>query len=851
MPQSAIFRLVPVNRLRLTLAAIAMLLCGVWIGILAFDLMRKIERESDARSDNMQWTLNQVDVELLQLILAIEEARLQPASLGDVRLRFDVFYSRSITLKDSAAFAVLHQDAGFGLSLLHLQDFVNRFVPLVDGPDTDLLQGLAQMSATAHTLSREAHQIALTGVSTFAKETDQERAALKSLLVKVGLLTTLLVATLAALVVILLWLYRGNRRGAAVNLAMLSRLDAIVTTALDAVITLDAGGRIVDFNAAASATFGCTRAEAIGSMMSDLVAAGPEGDAPFQPGVVPAISGQGRVRITARHKGGPTFPAELAVTRAMSDHGPLYVAFLRDLSVYDANEQALVKARDDALAGEKAKADLLVVMSHEIRTPLNGMIGTIELLETTDLQPQQREYLRIMETSGKLLMHHVNDVLDIARLDSGKSPLSLGPVDLAALVAEVLDNQAPNARANGNHLTLIPPPDGRSLVIGDPAQLRQVLLNLVGNAVKFTHDGRISVAIAHQGPAGPTEITVTDTGIGIAPADFDRIFEDFVTLDTSYARRASGTGLGLGIVRRIVARMGGTLSVDSQQGEGSRFRMRLPLPILDRTADSTPLSPVGTHPAAAALRILVVEDTDFSRLIVRDMLLREGHDVVEAEDGAEGIRLAAERRFDLILMDISMPHTDGLQATRAIRTGPGASRATPIVALTAHALSQETERFRAGGMQHILVKPITRETLRATIAAVQNGTNLSPVPARPDPVAAPLLNRTVLDDLIADLGPDRAHGLLTRFLVETGTSIDQLVAGPVLAQLAEVHRLEGSSGMFGAQALHLRLSQIETLCKSGRTAAAQAALTDLTALWHDTEQAYRSALPLPQASSLR
>ena len=852
MPQSAIFRL-PVNRLRLTVAAVVMVACGVWIGVLALDLMGKIDRESDARSDNMQWTLNQVDVELLQMILAIDEAKLHPGKLDEVRLRFDVFYSRTTTLKDSGAFRILHLNAEFAQSIVRLREFVTRYAPLIDGPDNDLRQQLEAMSTTAQGLSREAHQIALTGVSAFAAESDQERQGLELLLVKVGLLTLLLVAMLAASVVMLLWLYRGNRQRAAENLATLSRLNAIVATALDAVITLDASGRIVDFNAAASATFGYGRSEAMGSMMADLVASDSEGEVPFQPGTTPHISGQGRVRITAHHKNGEIFPAEIAVTDANSDHGPLYVVFLRDLSAQIAAETALVKARDDALAGEKAKADLLVVMSHEIRTPLNGMIGTIELLDTTDLQPHQREYLRIMEASGNLLMHHVNDVLDIARLDSGRAPLSLGPVDLATLVGEVLDNQAPSARTNGNLLSLIPPPDGRSHVLADPAQLRQVLLNLVGNAVKFTHNGNISVAISHLGPIGPTEITITDTGIGIATEDLDRIFDDFVTLDTTYARRASGTGLGLGIVRRIVARMGGTLSVESQRDQGSVFRISLPLAILDQVATSTSAIPPKPHQRSAALLTLVVEDNDFNRLIVRDMLAREGHHVVEAHDGAEGIRLAAERQFDLILMDISMPDTDGLQATRAIRAGDGASRASPIVALTAHALSQETDRFRAGGMQEILVKPITRDALHATIAAVQNGTVAGKQLVTPEPHGTALLDRNVLDDLINDLGRDRALGLLTRFLAETAASIDLLIAGVGTdgQMLREVHRLEGTAGLFGAQALHACLAQIETLCKSDDTAAAHAALTDLGVLWRTTEQAYRTAVPLPQPSSLR
>ena len=330
-----------------------------------------------------------------------------------------------------------------------------------------------------------------------------------------------------------------------------------------------------------------------------------------------------RLRITARHKDGHSFPAEISLTSALAGAKPVHVVFLRDLSQQVAAEQALVAARDEALAGEKAKADLLVVMSHEIRTPLNGMIGTIELLDGTELAPYQREYLRIMAASGRLLMHHVNDVLDIARLDSGKTTLSLAPVDLAALVGEVLENQMPASLAQGNQLVFLPDAGGTRLVLGDAAQLRQVLLNLVGNAVKFTKEGRISVQVLLPASQGLTEIIVRDSGIGIDPDDLGRIFDDFVTLDPTYARTTTGTGLGLGIVRRIVTRMGGQITVDSDTGLGATFRITLPLTVLDGAGlQDGPLPRPGMP---GALRVLLVEDNQFNRLIARDMLTLDGH----------------------------------------------------------------------------------------------------------------------------------------------------------------------------------------------------------------------------------
>ena len=830
-----------------------MLLWAVGIVALAVDVGRRLESASSASTDNVQWSLSQVDVELLQLILAIDIAQAQPGLLAEVRLRFDILYSRIETLGVGGVFRRLRNAPEFEASYQDLARFATGQAGLIDGPDDTLQQGLPRLAAMARGLQDGARLIALAGMQGFARITDQERQQVEETLILLGALTLLLVATLVGTVVVLIWLYRGNQRKEAENLETLSQLDSIVRTALDAVITVDAGGRVVDFNPAAATTFGYTPMEAIGMEAALLFAEG--GGAVLTRELQKDARGRGRLRVMARRKDGHDFPAESSISPTASGANPLFILFLRDLSAQVASEQALMKARDDALAGEKAKADLLVVMSHEIRTPLNGMIGTIELLDSSDLLPHQREYLRIMEASGKLLMHHVNDVLDIARLDSGKAPLSLGPVDLTELVREVFDNQSPASQTNGNRLTLVPPTDGRAVVIGDAAQLRQVLLNLVGNAVKFTKAGQITVEIKHLSPQGPTEIEVADTGIGIARQDLDRIFDDFVTLDPSYARPVSGTGLGLGIVRRIVARMGGTLAVDSLRGKGSTFRISLPLHILDghppfKAPDTPKVAPLS---GTGKWLTLVVEDNDFNRLIMRDMLVNEGHEVIEARDGEEGIRMGAKRAFDLILMDISMPGMDGLQAASLIRA-KGASRNSPIIALTAHALQKEIDRFHAGGMQQILIKPVTRETLRAALAGVLEGRMIS-LPAPRNLREKPLVDSTVLRNLAADIGAERARVLVRKFIDETDASIAQLVqiggGGSDLLILRDVHRLEGATGMFGALALHEVLSRIESLCKAGAKDEARAALSALPVLWQSTAAAYREFGDFPQASSLR
>ncbi len=847
MTQPARFQFLRSIRLRLTVAGMFLLVFAISITALSIDVQRQIRAESEARSDNWQWALSQIEVELIQLMLAADAVQEGEGQLKMVRLRFDVLYSRIRTLRVGDVFDGLREQPGFNSSILRLTSFLDQQVPVIDGPDEGLLQGLEELERQAKAVAEDARTIGLKGVALISRLTDENRRQVVRTLEMAEVLTAVLVAFLVALVIALVRLLRNLRRRAAENLATLSRLDSIVSTTLEAIVTMDSRGRIIDFNAAACHSLGYTRDQAVGADMALLQVVQVDGEALFRPGLPPSQHDQGKLRVTARHQDGRLFPAELSVSQGGEGETALFVAFLRDLSEQLAAEEVLIAARDKAQAGEKAKADLLVVMSHEIRTPLNGMIGTIELLETTKLQPEQREYLRIMQTSGQVLMQHVSDVLEIARLDSGKAPLTLVPVDLSTLVQEVMANQRPTCQANGNTILFGGPADGRTWVTCDRALMQHILQNLIGNAVKFTRDGTIQIDVTHLSDQGPTEILISDTGIGISQADLGRIFDDFVTLDATYARRWEGTGLGLGIVRRIVDQMGGTLTVQSQEGVGSQFRVSLPLQIIEEP-------PVVAAPDEAEpkrhLSVLVVEDNEFNRVIVRAMLQKEGVEVFEAHDGEEGITLANARTFDLILMDISMPRVDGLQATQAILTGEGASAHSPIVAMTAHALPEEAARFRKAGMERILVKPITRAMLKAVLDGFLEAGIGAEV------VADKLLCDDVMQELVQHLGEAKTKALAGRFLTETAAQVDMIVATLQRAKPDDevfrvLHRIQGSAAMFGAKALGSYLSDIEAAWHEGQADEAARQLAALGLIWQNTQRAFHEAGVLPQASSLR
>jgi len=840
--------------IRVLFVGVILLLCTLGIAFLTFDVGRKIAAQATASSDNIQWSLSQIDVEVLSLHTAIAAANEGAGTLEQVRSRFDVFYSRATTFKTSDVFSILHSNEDYMKGLDEIWAFLDHTTPLIDGPDTVLQANLPQIERDVANLHRATRTIALTGIKVFAEKADADRAGVTRTLSEVALLTLVLIAVLVGLVWVLLRVDRQNQNRARENQMTLARMEAVVTSALDAVIVVDSTGTVLEFNTSAELISGFSREEAIGANLTELIvpdhliAAHTRGMARYRASARTTILGRGRIRMEAKRRDGTLFPIELSISRAWSDQGEIFVSYLRDVTDQVAAEQELLRARDAALAAAKAKSDLLAVMSHEMRTPLNGMIGTIELLGDTELTKRQRSLLQVMETSGRLLLHHVNDVLDISRLDSGKMPLHPERVDLAVLIDEVFDNQRAAAAANGNSLRANLPPAPQSHVICDPMQLRQVLLNLVGNAIKFTKNGSISVDViaAEADAEGMTEFRVIDTGIGIASDEVARIFEDFVTLDASYARSSGGTGLGLGISRRIVQSMGGSISVESSLGQGSTFCVRVPLPLapvdhpepLPQNASGHTMEP---HTPALPdqnkrLQVLVVEDNPVNRLVVREMLQAQGHNVHEAHDGEEGVQAAAAHRFDVILMDISMPRMDGLEATRAIRAGNGISHAVPIIALTAHALEDEVTTFLGAGMQLVLNKPVSGKALAKSL---KEALSMAPTPAPTlsHGPASGLIDADLLTELFETLGAARGADMLLKFLTATDADLPGIAARisagtqPLTDTQREVHKLAGSAAIFGAKALNAALRDMEAACKAGDTAALVPAAQGLTSLW--------------------
>jgi len=397
------------------------------------------------------------------------------------------------------------------------------------------------------------------------------------------------------------------------------------------------------------------------------------------------------------------------------------VLTLTDVTVLKRRQAELEAATQAATAANRTKTQFLSTMSHEMRTPLNGVIGALDLLSCTSLEAEQKRLVETALVSGEALLVHINDVLDFSKMEAGKLELESAPFEIHQLVDTVLRIVEPQAAARDTKLTSKIETAVPRVLIADAVRLRQILLNLAGNASKFTHAGLVSVGVARIGGTDDVpelEFSVTDTGPGIPDHLISSMFQEFSMLDASLARREGGTGLGLAICKRLVTAMGGTIGVESKLGRGSRFWFRLALPRGAEIVPETAMSKQPSQQAIGRLKILLVDDSTVNRMIGTQMLTAAGHMVETATNGLEAVACGSATRYDVILMDISMPEMDGLEASKMIRLLAEPFGSVPIVALTANAVAGDRERFLAAGMNEYLTKPYRRADIERVLAAL-------------------------------------------------------------------------------------------------------------------------------------
>jgi PAS domain S-box-containing protein len=503
-------------------------------------------------------------------------------------------------------------------------------------------------------------------------------------------------------------------------------LAAVARNANDSVMLMDATGRITWVNDSFTRLSGYSFDEAVGELPGDLLNGGHT-----DPGVIKLLDDSirhatpVRAEVRNRRKDGAWIWIETSQVPMVDRNGKVetVIAVERDITQAKEHARQLEEARVAAEEGARAKAEFLATMSHEIRTPMNGVMGMAQLLRDTPLSEEQAEYSDAILGSADTLLALIDDVLDFSRMEAGQVAFSPAEFDPAASFRTTVQLLSPQARSKGLELSLELPDNLPGQLWGDNRRIQQILMNLLGNAIKFTATGQVSVTLDTR-PNGPnTELTfsVTDTGIGIDAAHLDRVFERFSQADAAISRQFGGTGLGLAISRRLAPSMQGDISVTSTPGKGSCFTVQLqlaPPPAgTDTVADSQP-APLASAPQEPpmldGLRVLVAEDNNLNRLLVERFLRSSGIELAFAEDGHDALEQFQTFGPSIILMDMSMPGMDGLEATRRIRALPQPQPV--IVALTANAFDSDREACIAAGMDDFMSKPVSRGKLLALLA---------------------------------------------------------------------------------------------------------------------------------------
>ncbi len=547
------------------------------------------------------------------------------------------------------------------------------------------------------------------------------------------------------------------------------------------------------------------------------------------------------------------------MTPVLDDQGRLleFAGVTRDIRERKRFELELQQARAAAESANAAKSEFLAHMSHEIRTPLNVVLGLAQVLDREPLAAHQRDMIERIQVAGQSLLAIINDVLDLSKIEAGQLRIEARPFDLRKFVSRLASLLTPSAQTKGLALRIVMPDPAPGPLVGDALRLEQVLMNLIGNAIKFTERGEVGleVQMLESGESVVRlRLAVRDTGIGIDPEALRSLFTPFTQAESGITRRFGGTGLGLSISKRLVELMGGTIGVESQPGQGSTFWIELSFARALAAAADTWNTELATHapstssapagPRLTGAHLLVVDDSAMNRDLVARALGLEGATATLAADGQQAVQILETRpeRFDAVLMDVRMPVMDGLTATRVIRGELGLGE-LPILALTAGVLPEEQAAARAAGVSDILPKPLDLEQLATSLSRLIGRRSetagltaavmpiAQPIPTAEtarlagDPDALPAIAGIEPDRVAQPLRQDRTFflRLLATFMVECAGLVEQvrrdLEAGEPAAAIGRLHRLRGNAGNLGAWAIMALAARLEGAIQDGASSA--------------------------------
>jgi PAS domain S-box-containing protein len=595
-------------------------------------------------------------------------------------------------------------------------------------------------------------------------------------------------------------------------------------------------GEIVNVNESFCRTLGYEREQVVGRLVADLGIWAEEG---FRDRLIAVLREKGGVRdieTKVRIANGTLIDVSFSAEMLRYGDEDLLLVVGRDITERKRLELGLREAKDAAEMAARVRSAFLATMSHEIRTPMNGIIGMAQLLQDGELDPDQRDKVEVVRQSGVAMMSLLNDILDFSKLETGKMSVIPVEFDMRELVGSVGDLMAPLAHDKGLDLATDIEDAMPAALVGDPSRLRQILLNLIGNAIKFTDQGQIGLAahVQETREGGPLVcLRVSDTGPGIAEDAQKRMFDDFTQLDG----QSPGVGLGLSICRRLAELMGGSIEVASSPGAGSEFSVFLPF----RNAEPKKLEVVSAKSKgpqqsladwAEAIDILVAEDDPVNRMVAQGLLEAVGRRVTLVGDGNAAVDAVARGSYGLVLMDVQMPVMDGVEATRKIRSLADPSKSgIPIIAMTANAVTEDIQRYMDAGMDGLVLKPILRNELERELAAVLSGEKRlgEAGPAGRD-LPHELLDHRVLREIRDRLGVEKMQELVETAARTVPSDLGEVAlavrSGDLERAAKMAHRVAGSVGFVGLYALRSHCQQLENLAREEDRAALRSLLAD-------------------------
>jgi len=810
------------------------------ISFLSNKLYKELFKLSVASTDNVQFLISQLEIESLKFrlaLIAVEDG--EDAQLVSLRERFDILYSRIALASSGYVRDILRDDEEAHL-IDQLTSFAKKTATIVDGSDDGVRASLAMLQADIQTVQAQSRKLAVLTVQRLGEiETRKQKTAggLIDEVAGIALFGAIFFLITFAIITVLYFIAQKN---AANVLEASSRQRAILAATLDVVLVLDKDGQIIETGGSVEKILGQKPSDIIGSPVAlflrkaqqDVAFSGAFADLTNPDNAVPGNAKKTKMWVSRPND--QNIPANISVVQTPTSESPQYVMFITDESEVYNSRKGLLSALAKAKAAELEKSRFIAVMNHEMRTPLNGIIGGVELLRKTQPDTSQKRFLDIIWNSSERLLSQVNRILDITRIESGKVQVKPGWFNAQALFDQQIQIVSHLAEQRGNRIYLSGTTRPWIYLRTDYEILRHVIMNLLSNAIKFTKNGTIELCVAASATKGTLQIEVRDTGTGIKPENLEAVFEDFYSIDGEAGRYHEGAGLGLGIARRLVSALKGTISVKSEFGHGTTFTVVLP--VKGRADVPVELSEDDVAqevlPDIPSLNILVVEDDQINREVMGAYLAEQGHNTTFAMDGPSCLNILKTADFDVVFLDFFLPGMEGPEIAQEIRKiFPNIT--ARIVGFTADTSPSVRNRAEAAGIRDILYKPIRPSDMAHFLAAIsaegrdrssKDFTHQLPPDTRTDE-----FNKQA--DIRRRIGNKKFEKLRSLLVQEAGELLQILLSDGANVRLDEVtfaaHRLTGSAGFMGIASLERICRDIEAAAKSGEVGSVQDMARDL------------------------